>query len=583
MCASLASRAGLSALLALLLAAQTGCGNSKDLSVTITSPDTDTVHVRTSLTVQIFVEGEPDALDLMKDGEPLARLPVPYQYLWDVSALAEGEYTLTARATRGDTVVESPPLQVVVDRTAPTLLSRTPAPESGGEWTGAISFTTSEPLHPSSVTDATVLLRTSDGKALRKLLVLTGDGSTVELRVAQPLSLPSRLEAVITAGVTDLAGNPLLGSNVAWSWEAPTARLLGETPLQADHDLLASIQPALLLTEDGHPIVTYETWKLNTPFRSEVARWNGGAWEHFNHPGMEGQNRLALDASGNLIVASASYYRLSLRQLEGTQWRLLTQSFDAGDNIGHEDIRMKLALRRDGTPLVAWHRPRGENLQSATARVLAASTSNGSWMELATYPDAHVHGLGVDAAGNTWMAWSALTGERGLRVGRLEATAFVQVGGLLEAEAGTGTVADVADLKLDAAGRPVVAWRDQSHLYVHTWDGTRWSQVGERREAGGNPSGASNALSLALAPNGHPVVAWVLRSGQESLPQLRVESWTGAGWEPRLPSQPAVYFHGVALALDKAGRPVVAWYQQEVVRPGPVTLTRTVLRVRASY
>jgi hypothetical protein len=575
-----AARAGRSALLAILLVAPLGCG-SEDLSVTISSPDTEKAHVRAALAVQVFVEGDPDDVDLRMDGQPLVRLPAPYQYVWDVTGLPEGEYTLSARATRGGTTVESKPLQVVVDRTAPILVSRTPAPDSRGEWTGAIAFTASEPLQPGSVTDTTVLLRTPEGQPLRKQLVLSGDGGTVELRVDPPLSLPSRLEAAITPGVTDLAGNPLVLSTEAWSWDVPAARLLGDTPLQPDHRVYGSLQPALLVSEQGHPIIAYMT--MGAPeriaYRSEVARWNGGAWEYFPHPEMEGQPRLALDASGSLVAASASFGRLVLKRLEGTQWRLMTRSYSAEDGMSHEDIRMQLALRRDGMPLVAWNRPSGPNGASSIARVLSPNATG--WEELAAFPDGRIHGLVVDATGNTWLAWSALTGTRGLRVGRLEGNTFVQVGGLLEAEAGTASRADVADLKVDASGRPLIAWRDGEHLYVHTWDGTRWSQVGERHPAGGNPEGAANSLSLALAPGGRPVVAWVVRPGPETTAELRVEAWTGTGWVPHLPPQPAGYFHGVALALDKDGRPVVAWYEAEVVRTTPVYETRPRLRVRA--
>jgi hypothetical protein len=577
-------RAGLSALLALLLATQTGCGG-KDLSVTITSPSTDKAYVRLGLAVQLFVDGgSPDTVDLLLDGQPLARLTAPYAYVWDVSSLAEGEYTLTARATRGGTTVDSKPLQVVVDRTPPVLLSQTPDPEGHGEWTGAISFTASEPLHPATVTDATVRLRTPEGQSIRKQLQLTADGVTVELRVDQPLRLPSRLEASLAAGITDLAGNALLTPSATWAWDVPAARLLGETPLAEDRIVGSSLQTSLLMPAEGPPLIAYEAWTPRPAFtpRSEVARWNGGGWERFTVTGLEGQLRLAQEAPGSVIVASAAYERLLLVRFDGTQLKYRAQEFHAGDNTGHQDTWMQLALRRDGTALVVWHRPTGVEARSFTARLLAAST-DGTWTVQVTLPDARVHALVVDGAGNTWLAWSSLAqGTQGLRVGRLQGGVFTQVGDVLDFQTDPTSLADVADLKVDALGRPVVAWRNEHHLYVHRWDGLRWSQVGERREAGGHPRGASNSVSLALDPNGHPVVAWVLSPGREFPTELRVESWTETAWVPYLPPQPAIFFHGVALALDREGRPVTAWYQEQLPRD-PMGIPRIVLRVRAGF
>ena len=277
-------RLGLAVLFGVLLTAPLGCDKDEDkkndapLSVAITRP-TAKAYVRDSLAFSVRVEGgTPSELnvDLLKDGEPLTRLHQPYSYTWDTKSVPEGTYSMSVRVSRGDTSVTSEPLEVVVDRTAPTVVSRHPVLSGLAEWDGAISFTVSEPLAPDSVEARSVELRQQGGLGTTEVSVkvsLSSDGTTVDVVPDSMLTLPANLSLVLKPTMRDLAGNPLGVPTEEWTWEARTWRLL-KTPVQAGHGVLA-YPPSLVNDGQGRPTVSFVEVEVGGRGRSRrTGRWS---------------------------------------------------------------------------------------------------------------------------------------------------------------------------------------------------------------------------------------------------------------------------------------------------------------------
>lgn len=560
----------------LLLVALLGCGGDGDtqpLTVAIISP-TQKAYVRTSVSVQVVADGgTATTVELLKDGAPLAELVAPYEYTWDTSSVDEGTYALTARATRGKTSVTSEPLEVVVDRTPPTIESHHPA--GPDEWDGAISFTASEPLAASSVSDANVRL-VEDAVEIRKKLQLSADGKTVRVAVNQPLTLPSSMSLQLLPQVTDLAGN-FLGDTVrAWTWEAPEWRLLGRTPAQPGHGAGLNLT-SLVVDAEGQPIVSFEEVEdvpEGQPTSSEVAiaRWNGGGWDRIPPPDVFGQGQLAVDGTGRLHLALATPQSLSVSHWSGSAWTPVAPPVtrQAPDIV---DRTLRLALTPDGAPWVAWHL-----LQSVPMGGMGALhvLDNGVLRQEYTWNPARIDALALSPARVPWVVVSMRHRPPSTRLHVWSGTGFQEVGGSFTQAAGAYVNSIPAlDLDFDAEGRAYIAWRDGTHLYLQRWDGRGWELL-SRWDASGDSS-FDDELALKVTPEGNAYIAWTYRQPLQPV-RLRLDHWDGTMMRPLITHAPSERFGRVSLALDSMNRPVVAW-----VAPPPPGSHRPTVQVRANH
>ena len=182
-------------------------------NILISSPST-TTYTNKAIQIQVsFSVGAPVPLqvDLLKNGTPLATIvpPAPFNFTWDTTIETEGTYAITARATLGGQVKTSDPVTIIVDRTAPTLLTQIPAPNAVDVDVHApIQLGFSEPLLPASVTGGAIVI-SQTGTILTSPAVLGTDGKTITTAVVDrfTLMLPATLSATIAATITDLAGN----------------------------------------------------------------------------------------------------------------------------------------------------------------------------------------------------------------------------------------------------------------------------------------------------------------------------------------------------------------------------------------
>src|SRR5689334_19969869 len=89
---------------------------------------TASVFTNGAVTLEVSVTGPADAIELYKDTTLLARLTEPpFRFVWDTVPEAEGTYVLSAHLVRADRRLVSSTRSVTVDRTPPTVVSRSPA------------------------------------------------------------------------------------------------------------------------------------------------------------------------------------------------------------------------------------------------------------------------------------------------------------------------------------------------------------------------------------------------------------------------------------------------------------------------
>ena len=109
------------AFLGLALTACLDSGGGSGLTVGLSSP-AGTAYTNGTLNVQVTVSGgTPDSLELLRNNAPLATLSAPYSYTWETGTLAEGGYSLSARANKGGKIIQSEARTVFVDRTPPSV------------------------------------------------------------------------------------------------------------------------------------------------------------------------------------------------------------------------------------------------------------------------------------------------------------------------------------------------------------------------------------------------------------------------------------------------------------------------------
>ncbi len=132
-----------------------------------------------------------------------------------------------------------------------------------------------------------------------------------------------------------------------------------------------------------------------------------------------------------------------------------------------------------------------------------------------------------------------------------------------------------------------VAWRERpreiggtnvSRIFVRQWDGSDWIQLNGSAQDFGVPNSVSlNTFSpqIGVMSNGRPVVAWLQYSGVTTNKiHARVSVWDGADWVGLAGSHTnglalsstntANVASALSLAINRLGRPVVAWKESAI-------------------
>ena len=182
------------------------------LTVAFVTPGADAA-IPSDFNARVDVTGSPDKVEFHVNGVLKGTMDSPttpagpeYYFYWTASSEPEGTYILTAKATKaGSSDVTSAPRTIIVDRTFPTLVSRTPADGARNVLsTDEISITMSEPMLPSSIDANSVRLYIGQTELLTTTS-LDSTGKKIRIALARTPILPATVTMVVN-GIKDLAG-----------------------------------------------------------------------------------------------------------------------------------------------------------------------------------------------------------------------------------------------------------------------------------------------------------------------------------------------------------------------------------------
>jgi hypothetical protein len=509
-----------------LVACQTS-GNTP--SLTLVKPSED-IFTNQSVAIEVEVSGTPDTLELFTNDTRLTTLESPYTYTWDTDTVDEGVYTLEARGIFAGETVKSEARKVTVDRTAPTIVSRTPASDADNIAADAmVEVTFSEPVLASGGLDNAVVLTNSRGQTLATTPLL--DKTTLTVQLDEAVTAPTTLSLELS-GLSDLAGNALAGTS--WSWSVPSSA-------PSSFELLGPSSP------------------LTDPKLAERPA------------------KIAADAEGHMAVAWLDEGAMFVKARAGDTW----QALGAGFTPTRKVFTHSLALLPDGNPVLAWQE--GTETTSPQGDINVDVWNGSAWESLGGVDtagrDAAAPSVAVDNDGTIFVAWFEFTGtgsseKSNVYVKRWNGSSWETLGDALDTSLSKN--AAYPSLALDAEGTPFVAWYEDNtdnlgrRIYVKFWNGSSWEQLGDTLNV--DPGERADMLSLAVGGNGRPVVAWSEFDQVGGSNNLYVKRWTGSSWQQlgelvdNLESNRAVY---PDVAVDSANRITVVWYEARIEDPPP--------------
>jgi hypothetical protein len=527
------------------------------LHITAPLPGTQT-NGTVMVTVVVEDGPEPGQIDLRIDSQKLIgslSSPGPYEFPWDTRAESQGLHNLVAEALIGGQTVVSPGVSIMIDRTAPTVVSMTPAPSATDVvLRQPISVTFSEPILASTFSTSSISLKVGS-VTMPASATLAADGKSATLTITDlnAFGLPATFSATFAPTITDAAGNHLTPP-ASWSWTVPDW-------IRYPSGLTTNLRPAFALTNDLQPVLgigeCYATTGAGCAYRVRVATTDAATWTLLDPIPNERDNStssgfsLAIDEQGRPIVASVTFSLstgdadISLAKWAGSSWET---SPLIGGGAGSPSVPREPLVRLDesGYPTVAWR----DRLAGATGdRVYVArwtgSTWNRSFGELSGSLNADAHDFVLGEQDHPVVAWRVANGDT--------AVAEWDGGGWR----GSSLVRAPVTVALDAQLKPLML--DQSSTVVRFDNGTWQPAITASVPTGG---GAIQHV-LTTTPAHEPVVAWIVSGTPNN--QLGMARWTGTRWDTRAgmfraTGNPAL--EPPRIVVDRSSRIWVAWREQ---------------------
>lgn len=566
-------------------------GENPELAVRLVLPG-DPTHVRGSVSIQVEVETDwpsPEKVELFAGEVLLAELHAPYSYEWDTTNFPEGTYSLIARAVQGELSATSQARQLTIDRTAPQVVSRTPAPEAtlvpSGE---SIRIEFSEGMSAGTLSDGTVLLHIN-GSSIPKSLSLSEDGKVLTITPSSAITLPATAAVTLASGITDWAGNELEAAPLSWKWHVPTW-----LPVGASSGIPASSnasQPVLRLHPEAGPALAVLEASGPEDYGPGVYRWTGSTWKRLG--GFLGVNvrdpydqeytrfyrpDLQIDASGTVVITwnedGSSGNFTYLRRWTDDRWMEIP-SPDAGRNE-----TPSLQLISADNP---WIATTVDDPQRSGFSVQVRWWNGQSWQDfgealhaLTTPSRIFEVSTALDRDGLPVIAWTEFEIADGnykngqIQVRRWTPAGWAALGGALRVNTSTPEPRQLM-LQLTRNGAPVLAWSEPNtsvtkvkaaDIHVWRWENGQWQPLGDYLSATTGETPATNP-SMVLTESGDPVIAWRESDGSDN--RVHVRRWTGDAWQTIEGAEGAIEASAGAgspsLQLDESGRPWVAWTQ----------------------
>jgi hypothetical protein len=445
--------------------------------------------------------------------------PPDYRLDWDTTTVAEAPYDVVAQLEIEGRTITSDSVRVVVDRTAPTVVSRTVLQHDGGAKLSApIKVGFSEPMDAASITTQAIAFA-ADGASVPITTVLGADGKTATITInnRSALTLPARFEGTFAAGMTDLAGNALVRPATPWTWFAPAVFIY---PLSANTPFTV---PALAIGPDLEPSVAYAGSPpgQTTGYVLNVHTTRGSqGWIQLPRPttrefSSEIRPNIIVDDHGYPIVTWQEDGDLKVAFWDGQAWTTPLPPLDGDDNPSTPVLKgTRLALGPGGELFVAW----GEDVGSGTDIFVARATA-GAWdksfgsLGLPILVGAtNLADLAVDDDGAVRVAWGGLDNPGGISTwqGHKWVTS-TPPGALLRVSA----MRDETGASLAVQARPA--------LTVVRLVGNAWQDAFSAL-----PVEAFAYSSLGVGPDRKPAVGWINGDGT-----LGLARWRGNNWDTR--------------------------------------------------
>ena len=495
-------------------------------ALAIASP-TSPAYTNKTVSIQVSVNepaGAGGSVQLLENGTMLTTLAgPPYAYSWDTTKEAEGSYQIVAQTVVGGQIVMSAPVTIVVDRTAPTVLSSIPASGATNvSLTDPIDVVFSEALAPATVTASAVRLAFGT-VPVSATATLGTDGKTVTVAITDrsSLALPGAMTEAVSPTITDLAGNAFAGA----SWSS-------SVPLWVDMGTLDGGYPQMVLNAMGEPIVVTANGTL---LISQLS--SGTTWTTIPSPtSTSGQSSntfgITTGKNGDFFVVWRDSSALQLARWTGSTWESSWTSPGSG-------ALPAIAVSSDGRPFVSWN----ASVAGGGVQANVASWTGNGWNPYPGLPfgicDSVPCQIVLDASdlpaveqgsqllrwtGSTWTA-PAGSSLAGLAINasnqvlsiqdtttQLQVVALSAVGSLsnyvpvLSAAADNISSDDAPQLAIDDLDEPVIVWASRSAgvaaIDVARWTGATWDQ------SYGALMPAQGKAAVVLAQGSIPVVAW---------------------------------------------------------------------------
>jgi Bacterial Ig-like domain len=293
--------------------------------------------------------------------------PYPFAFTWNPSSEQDGVYTLRAKATYqlsgfgGSSTTSSATRSVSLDRTAPTIVDRTPAADAKEVSVRApINITFSELIASGSLTEDSVKL-SGGGTVLARKLERSSDGKTLTITPSSTLKASGVMQLEFGDGVTDTTGNKLVPKS--WSWSAPAWIRLGELRSSVP-GVKSTIDASFVVGKDGNPMAVWRGTSGSGPLDLYVSQWDGTKWVALGgnlrllEPGVfvGFHTTICLDANGVPFVEWEDYFRKNVfvYRWDGTSWqRLGTGLLTTQPNLKNA-FNASFTLDSSGAPVVGW-------------------------------------------------------------------------------------------------------------------------------------------------------------------------------------------------------------------------------------
>jgi hypothetical protein len=509
-------------------AAGRGGGDGSSLAIAIARPASPTyTNKAIEIGINVSGSGPSPAVQLLDNGILLTTLSTnPYVFTWDTTTAAEGSHQLVAQAAVGGQIVSSAPVTIVVDRSPPSIVSRSPGSGDGNvSLTDPVQIVFSEAIAGSSVT-ATAVRLTLGSAAVASMATLGADGKTIGAVIADraSLGLPGTMTETVATSITDLAGNPFAGAS--WSFSVP---------LWVDLGTVAGYGPKIMLDPSGVPVVMTRTSSL------QIARYAGGTnWDTSipsPNTAATGTGDFSISPSGEIFVAwtESSSQPVHVARWTGATWdrsygTLLTSPTASAEGV-------QIAHTSTGQPVVRWVEP----ITMGRGPGYVSRWTGSSWTPYADAPGDYSGPIVLDRSDFPIV-------EAGYRISRWTGSSWISPLGMnlfglainssdqavaLQVEFGssiqpvglskTGVLADYVPglagqspdgiasyrVAIDNLDKPIVTWHSNvdgtfanAQLHVARWTGAEWDQ------RYGIFTNAGDYCSIVLAGAAVPVVAW---------------------------------------------------------------------------